>query len=83
MRSTKIKKLLCSSSSLWTCLHHMVIFRSQNKITDFFMILAWASPFNHVNIYISLIIIMINNKTYMNVVHKHVRSDYHLKCNAF
>ena len=34
------------SSSLWTCLHHMVIFRSQNKITDFFMILAWASPFN-------------------------------------
>ena len=34
------------SSSLWTCLHHMVILRSQNKITDFFMILAWASPFN-------------------------------------
>ena len=33
------------SSSLWTCLHHMVILRSQNKITDFFMILAWASPF--------------------------------------
>ena len=28
------------SSSLWTCLHHMVILRSQNKITDFFMILA-------------------------------------------
>ena len=31
----------------------MVILRSQNKITDFFMILAWASPFNvlinHVN----------------------------------
>ena len=26
------------SSSLWTCLHHMVIFGSQNKITDFFMI---------------------------------------------
>ena len=24
----------------------MVILRSQNKITDFFMILAWASPFN-------------------------------------
>ena len=22
------------------------ILRSQNKITDFFMILAWASPFN-------------------------------------
>ena len=38
-------KNLCSSS-LWTCLHHMVILKSQNKITDFFMILAWASPFN-------------------------------------
>ena len=24
----------------------MVIYRSQNKITDFLMILAWASPFN-------------------------------------
>ena len=24
----------------------MVILRSQNKITDFLMILAWASPFN-------------------------------------
>ena len=24
----------------------MVILKSQNKITDFFMILAWASPFN-------------------------------------
>ena len=23
----------------------MVILRSQNKITDFFMLLAWASPF--------------------------------------
>ena len=27
------------SSSLWTCLHYMVILKSQNKITDFFMIL--------------------------------------------
>ena len=45
MRSTKIKKNC--SSSLWTCLHHMVILRTQNKITDFFMILAWASPFNN------------------------------------
>ena len=44
MRSTKIKTL--RGSSLWTCLHHMVILRSQNKITDFLMILAWASPFN-------------------------------------
>ena len=43
MRSSKIKKLC--SSSLWTCLHHMVILRSQNKITDFLMILAWASAF--------------------------------------
>ena len=43
MRSTKILKLY--SSSLWTCLHHMVILRSQKKITDFLMILAWASPF--------------------------------------
>ena len=34
------------SSSLWTCLHHIVILRRQNKITDFLMILAWASPFN-------------------------------------
>ena len=25
-------------------LHHMVILRSQNKITDFLVILAWASP---------------------------------------
>ena len=33
------------SSSLWTSLHHMVILKSQNKITDFLMILAWASPF--------------------------------------
>ena len=32
-------------SSLWTCVHHMVIFRSQNKITDFLMILSWACPF--------------------------------------
>ena len=34
------------SSSLCTCLHHMVILRTRNKITDFLMILAWASPFN-------------------------------------
>ena len=25
----------------------MVLLGSQNKITDFFMILAWASPFNY------------------------------------
>ena len=29
----------------------MVILRSQNKITDFLMILAWASPFNMRNIW--------------------------------
>ena len=45
MRSTKIIKIC--SSSLCTCLHHMVILRTRNKITDFLMILAWASPFNH------------------------------------
>ena len=27
------------SSSLWTCLHHMIILRRQNKITDVLMIL--------------------------------------------
>ena len=37
-------KYFCSSS-LWTWSHRMVILRSQNKITDFFIILAWASPF--------------------------------------
>ena len=45
MHSTKIKKNFCSSI-LWTCLHYMVILISQNRIIDFFMILAWASPFN-------------------------------------
>ena len=35
------------SSSLWTSLNHMVILRSQNKITDFFMILAWVWDFNY------------------------------------
>ena len=46
MRSTKIEKN--AVFSIWTCLHHMVILKTQNKITDFFMILAWASPFNDV-----------------------------------
>ena len=44
MRSTKIIKIC--SYSLCTRLHHMVILRTRNKITDFFMVLAWASPFN-------------------------------------
>ena len=43
MRSTQIIKIC--SFSLCTCLHHMVILRTRNKITDFLMILAWASPF--------------------------------------
>ena len=30
-------------------LYHMVMLRSQNIITDFFMILAWACPFKIVN----------------------------------
>ena len=59
MRSTKIIKIC--SSSLCTCLHHMVILRTRNKITDFFMISAWASPFKigiHYEIKISIICIM-------------------------
>ena len=28
------------NSSLWTCSHHMAILKSQNKNTDFLMILA-------------------------------------------
>ena len=43
MRSTKIIKIC--SSGLCTCFNHIVILRTRNKITDFFMILAWASPF--------------------------------------
>ena len=48
MLSTKILKIC--SSSLCTCLHHMVILRTRNKITDFFMILAWASPFKYLDL---------------------------------
>ena len=33
------------SSSLWTCLHHMVILRSQNKITNYLMILNLGMSF--------------------------------------
>ena len=29
----------------------MVILKTRNKITDFFMILAWASPFNIVKMF--------------------------------
>ena len=35
---------LCSSS-LWTCLYNMVIFKSQNKIIAFSVILAWLCRF--------------------------------------
>ena len=52
MRITKIKKTF-AVLSLWTCLHHMVILKSQNKITDFFMILAWASPFKTLTYHMS------------------------------
>ena len=44
MRSTKGK--LLQFFYAWTCLHQIVILRSQNKITDFFMILAWVWAFN-------------------------------------
>ena len=40
----KLKKNLCSSS-LWTCLHHMVILIRQNKITDFLMNLDLGMAF--------------------------------------
>ena len=40
----------------------MVILRTRNKITDFLMILAWASPFN-----IHLIVI---TKSEMNMKHR-------------
>ena len=45
MRSTKIIKNCSSSLCRPTCLHHMVILKTRNKITDFLMILAWAGPF--------------------------------------
>ena len=44
------------SSSLWTCLHHMVILKSQNKITDFLMILAWASLLNITKVQLLLLL---------------------------
>ena len=50
MRSTNIKKCL------WTCLHNMVILRSQNKITDFLWFLAWDCPFKHITYYMAHII---------------------------
>ena len=46
VNNQKLKNFCSSSRPIWPCLHHMVILGSQNKITDFLMILAWASPFN-------------------------------------
>ena len=40
IKKKKLSRLHLRSSSLWTCLHHMVILRSQNKNTDFLRILA-------------------------------------------
>ena len=40
----KIKNV--RGSSLLTCSHHMVILRSQNEVTDFFLILGWVWAFN-------------------------------------
>ena len=42
MRSTKIKKTF-AVLVYW----RVYIMGSQNKITDFFMLLAWLSRFNH------------------------------------
>ena len=66
IRNTGIPSLISSltgeqlknfcSSSLWTCLHHMVILRSQNEITNFLMILAWASPFNITEVQLLLLL---------------------------
>ena len=36
----------------------MVILRTRNKITDFLMILAWASPFNLLSLFIDVIIVI-------------------------
>ena len=43
MRSTKIKNVC--SSSLWTCLHNLVILRNQNRITRFFYDFSLGSHF--------------------------------------
>ena len=58
MRNTKIIKIC--SSSLCTCLHHMVILRTRNKITDFLMILAWASTFKIATFYATYVELWFN-----------------------
>ena len=45
MRSTKKINKIFRSSSLWTCLHLIVILKSRNKITDFLKLLAWVWAF--------------------------------------
>ena len=52
------------SSRLWTCLHHVVILRSQNKITYFLMILARLSQFA-VSIYNTLRFVMCIGCTFL------------------
>ena len=50
----------------------MVILRTRNKITDFLMILAWASPFNlhHDNLYIiDLNIIHLHRIILLHIIH--------------
>ena len=68
-------KNLCSSS-LWTCLHHMVILRSQNKITDFLMILAWASPFKHIldhTVFSNMFVMLRNNSGNLSNFHMAIK----------
>ena len=59
----------------------MVIFRSQNKITVFFMILAWASPFK---CQLKLFKILRRNEssddTNDSVVKVEVRNNYKKEC---
>ena len=52
----KFQKNFCSSS-LWTFLYHMVILRSQNKITDFLWFETWACPLKAL---ISVIFLFVN-----------------------
>ena len=47
MRSTKIKKTFSVLVYGHVYIIIMVILIRQNKITDFFMILAWACQFKH------------------------------------
>ena len=60
----------------------MVILRSQNKITDFFMILAWACPFNLFTA-MTIMIMMIQSTgvfTTSVLFHVHRFYVYHVYC---